>query len=74
MTLKYVFIPICHCFGFPDMIQEGSVLTPMTPPGSTPVTADKTIWCPGGMSDLSIDMQQLLLGVSAASMLIPERL
>ena len=44
----------------------------MTPPGSTPVTADEAIWCPGDVTDLSIDMQQLLLGISAAIMLIPE--
>ena len=30
------FILMHHSFGFPDMVQEGGQLTPLTPLGSTP--------------------------------------
>ena len=42
------------------------------------LTADDAIWHPGGITHLdiriSIDAQQLILGISAASMLIPQKI
>ena len=35
-----IFMPLYHSLGFPNMILEGGILTPMTPPGSAPVRID----------------------------------